>query len=348
MAIDLNKLKSKLEELKTAGSRAGAYKPNLIWKPTTQPQDIRLVPYVHQKDNPFIELFFYYFMKPRTYFAPCTHGHPDPILEYVNKLRASSDPQDLIYAKKMQPTKRVYVPILVRGSEHEGVKFWGIGTTIHAELMEKILNPDYGDITDLMTGSDITVTVIPKEQTIDGKFAKQKFDVRRKPSLAFDMNDQNMRSLIENQPNIYTVFKEPTYDELSDAFNNWLTAGEKEEMPEENSNIPTTSALPYGAYNVTQQPAQQVPIGNVQTVNEGYKVQPSQLAPPHAQLSMHQPPATQYVQQAPPPPPPMPTPPVTAQRPVYQQGPAAHPVNTINAGDPNNGLASEFKALFSI
>ena len=34
----------------------------------------------------------------------------------------------------MEPKMRTYVPILVRGAESEGVKFWGFGKQVYTEL----------------------------------------------------------------------------------------------------------------------------------------------------------------------------------------------------------------------
>ena len=40
----------------------------------------------------------------------------------------------------MEPKMRTYVPVLVRGKESEGVKFWGFGKLVYQEL----LGDDYG------------------------------------------------------------------------------------------------------------------------------------------------------------------------------------------------------------
>ena len=48
----------------------------------------------------------------------------------------------------MEPKLRTFVPILVRGQEGEGIKFWGFGKTVYQEILGYIADPDYGDITD--------------------------------------------------------------------------------------------------------------------------------------------------------------------------------------------------------
>ena len=52
---------------------------------------------------------------------------------------------------------RTFVPVLVRGQEGEGVKFWGFGKTVYQEILGYITDPDYGDITDPTNGRDLTI-----------------------------------------------------------------------------------------------------------------------------------------------------------------------------------------------
>ena len=52
---------------------------------------------------------------------------------------------------------RTFKPVIVRGEESEGVKFWGFGKTAYQELLSIIIDPDYGDITDPKNGRDITL-----------------------------------------------------------------------------------------------------------------------------------------------------------------------------------------------
>ena len=49
MAIDLNAIRKKLNNLQTTTG-----KQNNLWKPDPGKQTIRIVPYQHNKDNPFI------------------------------------------------------------------------------------------------------------------------------------------------------------------------------------------------------------------------------------------------------------------------------------------------------
>jgi hypothetical protein len=46
----------------------------------------------------------------------------------------------------------------VRGQEKDGVMVWGFGRNAYSELLNLVLNPDYGDITDKDEGTDLVIT----------------------------------------------------------------------------------------------------------------------------------------------------------------------------------------------
>ena len=219
MPLDLNKIKSRLEALKTTSTKSTS-----LWKPSPGKQIIRIVPYAHQPENPFIELLFHYGINGKTYLSPASFGRPDPIVEFANKLKKSGDKEEWKQGRALEPKMRTYVPILVRGLEHEGVKFWGMGKQVYQELLAIIAEPDYGDITDLKTGRDITVTFKTAEET--GKsFPETTIMPRAVQTVAFDASDANLREKVKNQKNILDLFQEPTYEDLAVAMETHLNTG---------------------------------------------------------------------------------------------------------------------------
>ena len=129
MAIDLDKIKAKLNNLSQTNNRK-----NYQWKPQPGKQQVRIVPYKHQPDNPFIELYFHYGINNRTYLSPKSFGRPDPIVEFAEKLTRSGDKDDYRMGRSLMPKMRTFVPVLVRGEEAEGVRFWGFGKEVYQEL----------------------------------------------------------------------------------------------------------------------------------------------------------------------------------------------------------------------
>ena len=149
---DINALKKRLEQLESSNHRV-----NNLWKPSPGRNLIRLVPYKMDMDNPFIELYFHYDLGGKNYLSPTSFQRPDPIEDFAKKLRASGDSEGWKLSKKLSAKMRTYVPIIVRGEEDQGVKFWGFGKTVYQELLGFMSDPDYGDIVDPTSGRDVLV-----------------------------------------------------------------------------------------------------------------------------------------------------------------------------------------------
>lgn len=213
MAIDLNAVKAKLQALQSKTT-----KQNNLWKPEPGTHQIRIVPYVHNPGNPFLELYFHYNFVGKNILSPVTFGNADPIVEFADKLKSTGNKDDWKMGKSLEPKMRCYVPILVRGKESEGVKFWGFGKQIYTELLSIISDPDYGDITDLMNGRDIDVEFTPAE----GAGTYPKTAIRVKPNTQPATEDKEIAQKIMNQPQITDLFPEPTFDELQQALEEWM------------------------------------------------------------------------------------------------------------------------------
>jgi hypothetical protein len=198
-------------------------KSDSIWKPANGKSQIRIVPYKFNKDIPFIELYFHYNINNKTYLSPMSFGRPDPIVEFAEKLKRTGDTDDWKAGKKMEPKLRTFVPVIVRGKENEGVKFWGFGKTVYQDILGYIADPDYGDITDPMTGRDIVLDVTSAEES---NAAYPTTAIRIKPTQTKLSDDPTtIQSLLENQKNITELYQELSYAELKGVLENWLNPG---------------------------------------------------------------------------------------------------------------------------
>ena len=230
MAIDLEAIKRKLNQLQTTGNRQ-----NNLWKPEPGKQTIRIVPYQFNKENPFQELYFHYDLGKKNYLSPITYGKADPVVEFSEKLKSSGNSEEWKLGKKMEPKMRTYVPVIVRGKESEGVKFWGFGKTVYTELLGFYADPDYGDLSDPMNGRDIVVEFTPSE----GPGQYPKTAIRVKPNVTAVTEDKNVAEKIaQHQPDLSNIFKEPSYDDLKDALEKWL---EPEAETEASNEAPATT-----------------------------------------------------------------------------------------------------------
>ena len=220
MAIDLDAIRRKLNNLQTQTGKQDA-----LWKPEQGKNQVRIVPYQHNKENPFIEMYFHYDLGGKNYLSPITYGEADPIEEFGQKLRSTGKSDDFQLARKLSPKMRCYVPVIVRGQESEGVKYWGFGKQVYTELLGFISDPDYGDITDVKSGRDVSVEFIPAEGA--GSFPKT--SIRVKPNQSVATADSNIADKIVNgQKEIFEIFRKNSYADLKVVLEEWLNPSEDE------------------------------------------------------------------------------------------------------------------------
>ena len=233
--MDLDAIKSRLNQLQNTQT-------NAFWKPQPGKSQIRIVPYKHDKNNPFSELFFHYSLVPnKTVLSPLSYGRPDPVQQFADKLKSTGNKDEWIQGKRIEPKMRTFVPVVVRGEESEGVKFWGFGKTVYQELLGIIADPDYGDISDSTSGRDITV-----ERQTPAEAGNQygKTTIRVKPNVtSLSDNSDLLSKLLDEQPNLNELYNEPTFDELKEHLSNFLNPSDStEESTEKEPEMVSTEA----------------------------------------------------------------------------------------------------------
>jgi|TARA_B100000073_G_scaffold139439_1_gene114717 hypothetical protein len=219
--MDLNAIKKRLNQLQTTNNRTSS-----LWKPQPGKTQIRIVPYAFNKDNPFIELFFHYNLNNRSYLSPISFGRPDPIEEFAQKLKGSGSKEDYQLSRKLEAKMRTFAPVLVRGEEKQGVKFWGFGKTVYQELLSVIADPDYGDITDPVNGRDVVVEFISAEES-GASFPKT--NIRVKPNQTPISEEPDVLELVKSQQDIKEIYQELSYDDLTEVLNEWLNPSDSDE-----------------------------------------------------------------------------------------------------------------------
>ena len=224
--MDINSIRKRLNQLQTTNNRTSN-----LWKPQPGKQVIRVLPYKHNKDNPFIELFFHFGLNNKTYLSPISFGRPDPIEEFAQKLKTSGNREEYQMARKLEAKMRTFAPVIVRGEEAQGVRFWGFGKTVYQELLSVIADPDYGDITDPVNGRDVSVEFITAEES-GASFPKT--SIRVKPNQTPIVSDKaQLENILENQKDITELYQERSYEELTEVLNEWLNPDESESSEEE-------------------------------------------------------------------------------------------------------------------
>ena len=234
--MDIDAIRKRLDQLQTTNQRS-----NNLWKPSPGKQIVRIVPFKYNKSTPFIELYFHYDLGGRTYLSPISFGRPDPIEEFADKLKSSGNRDDWRLGKKLEAKMRTFAPVLVRGAENDGIKFWGFGKTVYQELLSIIADPDYGDISDATNGRDVVVEFKTAEET--GK-SFPTAGIRVKPNQTpISEGSKLMENCLENQVNLNEVYNELGYDELTNVLNEWLNPENKEGGEEETVETTETKTL---------------------------------------------------------------------------------------------------------
>ncbi len=218
-----NWIKSKLAELNKKNGDPR------IWKPKPGKQKIRIVPYKYNKEVPFVELFFYYGLKREQILSPWSFQKPDPIKKFSDKLLNTQGDDNYKMGKMLEPKRRVSVPIVVRGAEHEGVKIWQFGDTTYQQLLDAIDESDFGDIWDPVNGRDITV--VHEKAKGPQSFAKTNVIISPRESV-LSSDKETLKNINSNMPKIEEMWECPTSDQLKEILEDFL--GGNEDAPDDN------------------------------------------------------------------------------------------------------------------
>ena len=223
MAINLDKMKAKLDTSRNGGRSKGN---STKWRPQEGDQTIRILP--TNDGDPFKEFHFHYNVgkNPGILCPKRNYSEDCPICDFASKLWregvSSNDDTSKREAKKLFARKRYYSPILIRGEESDGVKVWSYGKTAYETLLGYVLDPDYGDITDPETGTDIVLNYnIPGTP---GSFPKTILKPRRRPSVLCDDMVDDCETLLESIPEIEGLFERKTGEEIQALLDDFLSS----------------------------------------------------------------------------------------------------------------------------
>ena len=221
MAIDMKKMRQKLATLQNKNQGGG----NAFWKPQDGDQVIRLVP--TPDGDPFKEYWFYYNIGKTPILCPKKNfGDESAIFDFARNLYQEGTPDSIEMAKKLFPKQRFFSPVIVRGEEELGVRVWGYSRTVYEQLLKMVLDPDYDDITDPDNGTDLTLTYGKKAGAM---FPSTDLKPKRKPSPLCTDGDAECLALLEEVPDIDSLFERKTSEEVQEILKVHLSGGEGSE-----------------------------------------------------------------------------------------------------------------------
>ena len=214
----MEKMRAKAAALQNKGNG----NKELFWRPQDGETTIRIVPTAD--GDPFKEFWFHYnvgknhgFLSPKRNF-----GEDDPLDSFVRNLYNEGTEESIKMAKNLSARQRFFAPVVVRGEEEKGVRVWGFGKTAYAELLNLVLNPDYDDITDTETGTDL---VINYGKPPGAQFPQTSITPRRRPSPLMETEEATAAAL-DQIPDFDTLFERKTPGQVQTMLDEFLLGEE--------------------------------------------------------------------------------------------------------------------------
>ena len=230
--MNLDAIKKKLDTLQQSSNNGGSNKtdyPQLKkFKPSVGKQTVRVVPFKYNKDYPFTEMKFYYNIgKFRMLASPLNWDEKDPIAEFAKQLRGTNDKENWRLAKKLDPKTRVFVPVVVRGQESEGVQMWEFGKLIYEAFLNLAADEEVGDFTDIVNGRDIKLVTTGPDTNGTKYNATTISPSMRQTPLSTDK--AQVETFLNDQQNPKETYRPLPFDTLKSALQDWLSPEEEEE-----------------------------------------------------------------------------------------------------------------------
>jgi hypothetical protein len=220
MALNLEKIQERLNRLNSKGRNN-----NSFWKVPEGESVIRIPPM--PDGDPFVEHHLHYNVGKAVGFVCLRreYNKPCPVCALVNKLYKSDNAEDVVLAKKLTAKARFYSPVLVRGEEEKGVRWWSYAKTPYAKLLKWASNQEeYGDITDSKHGTDIELV---NKKPPGGEFFVTDIELKRKESdFCKGMEEGKCKELLENIPEL--MIDKKTAEEIQVLLDEWLLGDEEE------------------------------------------------------------------------------------------------------------------------
>ena len=191
----------------------------MFWRPQDGETTIRIVP--TPDGDPFKDYWFHYnvgnapgFLSPKKNF-----GEDDALDAFVRKLYKEGTEESIKMAKSLSARQRFFAPVVVRGEEDKGVRVWGFGKMAYEKLLNLVLNPEYGDITDSEAGTDL---VIRYGKPAGASFPQTEITPRRRPSLLCE-DEAQCAEWLDTIPDLDSLFERKTPEEVEAILDEYLS-----------------------------------------------------------------------------------------------------------------------------
>lgn len=222
--MDVNTIKARLESRKNpvkANNKSNDERSKHFFKAPVGKHLVRFVPLKANPENPFIELYIHYQFGKKTIISPINFGEKDPIVEFSKTVAKSKEPEDWKLAKKIKPKLRVFAPVIVRGEEDKGVRFYEFGPQIYDELLALASDEEVGDFTDVLEGRDFKLDVT------QGATYKETVIRPAMKSSPLSKDPKEVEEWLNNQVDPRDFYSRYTFDEIKGFLESWLNPDEE-------------------------------------------------------------------------------------------------------------------------
>ena len=213
MSINMELMRKKLASLRGEG---GSGEASVWFRPDEGETNIRIVP--ARDGDPLKEMYFHYNVGDHKGGIMCpkrNFGENCPICEFASSVWKdgveNNDEESKKLAKSLFVRARFFSPVVIRGREEEGIKVYGYGKRAYELLLGYILDPEYGDITDVMEGTDIALTYT--KPTAPGAYPQTSLKMRRTSSPLLE-DTEAIPALLDRMPDFDSLFDRLTPQEV--------------------------------------------------------------------------------------------------------------------------------------
>jgi len=218
MAIDLNALRKKHEQLESKGQGGEDFLEKFM-----QLKDgknlLRILPGKEEDDLFYAETKIHRVPtadgKVKNFHCRKVHGEDCPLCDAYFGLwkiyneGGKVDEEFADAARQIKPRERYYLNVVDR--ESGSVKILSVGQIIFSKIISTILDEDYGDITDLKEGNDFTV-----EKHMEGKWPKYDKSAAR-PKKTAAGKKMEVDAWMDSLHDIQGLVKKEEYEDVRNA-----------------------------------------------------------------------------------------------------------------------------------
>lgn len=228
--IDL--IKERLNKLQSKNSGSAFEKIDytlIFWKPKLGKQVVRLLPRKANKDFPFSEVSFhqYNIFKKNVYNLE-NFGEKDPVVQLMRELYDENTEESKDLARKLRPRTKYFAQVLVRGEEGMGARIWEFNKTTYEKLLSIMSDDDFGDVSDVTEGTDLTVegyNDVIKIGKRDVNYVAVNVTPKRNISPISE-DAALVQKVLEVQKDIIEIYKKFSYDEIKKLLHDYINPQE--------------------------------------------------------------------------------------------------------------------------